>query len=130
MPHAASPPLHANHRIALIQHTQLDGVLDAPLEAVVDVFLPRLRLEVHRLLHGEKEGVDAAVEVRVAGCTCVARHHDDRANGAVFAYETGGVAAVVSCQLGGDGSQLGVSGGGNSRSSEDENGTRVLLERC
>jgi hypothetical protein len=39
------------------------------------------------------EWVHAAVEVRVAGCGCVAGDHDDGADGAVFGDETGSVAA-------------------------------------
>ncbi len=125
MPHPAPPPLHTDHRIALLQNTELDGVLDAPLQPLVDVLLPRDALEVG-LGFGVEEGVDAAVEVGVAGGAGVARDHDDGADGAVFGDEAGGVAAVgekrVSEGWEREEGWLYLPGG------EDEDGAGVLLQ--
>lgn len=95
MAQSTSPSLNANDCVALLEHVQADGVLDAPLEAVVDVLLPWSGLEVG-LLHVVVEGVDAAVEVGVSRGTAVAGDHDDGADGAVLGDETGSVAAVKS----------------------------------
>lgn len=62
--HSTAPALHAHDRIALVQHTQVDGVLDAPLEATVDVLLPWHLSEVGLRLV-EEEGIHATVEVGV-----------------------------------------------------------------
>lgn len=92
MPHSASPALDAHHRITGVQDTQFDRIGDAPLQAVVDVLLPRHFVEVGFLL-GEQEWVDTAVEMAVAGGAGVARDHDDGAYGAVFGEEAGCFAA-------------------------------------
>ena len=107
------PSLHADDGFALSEHTKLDGVHDAPLQAAVDVFLPRFRVEVGLLL-GEEERVDTAVEVRVLQewsemkltrlfnregfqdyprSATIARDHDDGANRTVFGDEAGGLAS-------------------------------------
>ena len=64
MAHSAPPALHADDGVALAEHTELDGVHDAPLETAVDVLLPWGLLEVGLLL-GEVEGVYTAVQVGV-----------------------------------------------------------------
>lgn len=60
--HASPPTLHANNGITLAEHSELDGVHDAPLQPAVNVLLPWLRLEVWLRL-GEIEWVNAAVQV-------------------------------------------------------------------
>jgi len=79
MAHAAAPALDAHDGIAGVEHAELDGVGDAPLEAAVDVLLPRHLVEVGLVLR-EQERVHAPVQVRVARGPRVARHHDDRAH--------------------------------------------------
>ena len=86
MAHAAAPALDADDGVALVEHAQLDSVHDTPLKTLVDVLLPRHVLEALRLGLGEEEGVDAAVQMGVAGGTPVAGDHDDGADRAVFAY--------------------------------------------
>lgn len=62
--HSAPPALHADNGITLAEHTELDGVHDAPLKTAVDILLPWSLLEVGLLL-GEVEGVYTAVQVGV-----------------------------------------------------------------
>jgi hypothetical protein len=95
MAHTTPPALHTDHGIALGQHTQLDGVGDAPLEAGIDILLPRGGLEVGLLLR-VVEGVHATVEVRIPAGAGIACHHDDGTDGTVLGDEAGGVAAVMS----------------------------------
>lgn len=64
MAHSASPTLDTDNRIALVEDAESDGVGDAPLEAAIDVFLPRRLVEIW-LFFVEEERVDAAVEVGV-----------------------------------------------------------------
>ena len=64
MAHTTLPALHADDVVALVEDTQLDGLLDAPLETTVNVFLPDGGVEVG-LLFGEQEWVDASVKVGV-----------------------------------------------------------------
>jgi len=64
MAFATAPALDADDVVAFVQNAELDGLGDTPLEAAVDIFLPVGLLPV-RLLLGEEEGVDAAVEVGV-----------------------------------------------------------------
>jgi len=59
---ATSPPLDANDHFALSQDTKVDGLLDTPLEATVDILLPVSFFEIG-LLPGEEERVDTAVQV-------------------------------------------------------------------
>ena len=60
MSHPASPSLHTDHWLALIQNPEFDALLDTPLEAVVDIFLPVGLVEVG-LFVGEQEWVDAPI---------------------------------------------------------------------
>lgn len=62
--HAAPPALDAHDWVTLVKDTELDGVVDAPLEAAVDVLLPRSVLEVWLLLV-EEEGINATVKVGI-----------------------------------------------------------------
>jgi len=62
--HASSPSLYTDYRLALTENAEVDGVLDTPLDTLVNIFLPWVLLEVGLLL-GEVEGVDATVEVRI-----------------------------------------------------------------
>lgn len=62
--HAAPPALDADDVVAFVEDAEADGLLDAPLETAVDVFLPDCRAEVGLLL-GEEEWIHAAVEVGV-----------------------------------------------------------------
>jgi len=64
--HTASPALYTDNRLALTENAEVDGVLDTPLNTLVNIFLPWVRLEVG-LLFGKVEGVDAAVEVGILG---------------------------------------------------------------
>lgn len=64
MPHPAPPALHTDNRIVLLQHSDLNGVHDAPFQSSVNVFLPGCGFEVGLGLV-EHEGVDAAEEVGV-----------------------------------------------------------------
>ena len=104
MAHASPPALHTDDRIALAEHTELDGVHDTPLQAAVNVLLPWLCLEVG-LLFGEIEWVDAAVQVRVLlilamgilvpgkatypSCHVVTSDHNNGAHWAVLGHEPG-----------------------------------------
>jgi hypothetical protein len=69
------PALDTDDGVALLEYTKLEGVADTPLEALVDILLPRDLLEVGLLLV-VVEGVDAAVQVRVARGDGVAGDHD------------------------------------------------------
>jgi hypothetical protein len=62
--HATSPALHTDDGVATGEDTELDGVHDAPLETLVDIFLPRGLIEV-RLLFVEEERVHSAVEMGI-----------------------------------------------------------------
>ena len=64
MAHPTTPALNTNHLIAFAQDLQLDGLLDTPLETVVNILLPILFIEVWLPLW-EKERIDATVEVGV-----------------------------------------------------------------
>jgi len=64
MAHSTPPALNADHRIALTQDTEFDGVHDTPLQAAVNIFLPGLCAEVW-LLFREDKGVNASVKVCV-----------------------------------------------------------------
>jgi hypothetical protein len=88
------PALDADDSVALLEHTELESVADAPLETLVDILLPGDGLEVGLLLV-VVEGVDAAVQVGVARGDGVAGDHDDGADGAVLGDEAGGVAAEI-----------------------------------
>jgi hypothetical protein len=85
------PALDANDGVTLLEHTKLEGVADTPLETLVDILLPGDLLEVGLLLV-VVEGVDTAVQVRVARGNGVTSDHDNRADGAVLGDKTGGVA--------------------------------------
>ena len=85
------PALDANDSIALLEHTKLESVADTPLETLVDILLPGNLLEVG-LLFVVVEGVDTAVQVRVARGDGVTGDHDNGADGAVLGDKTGGVA--------------------------------------
>lgn len=61
---AAPPARDAHHVIAVRNHAELQALLDAELDAPVDVLLPVLDAEVW-LGFGEDERVDAAVEMGV-----------------------------------------------------------------
>lgn len=94
---STAPTLHTNDWLALLEDLEVDGVLNAPLEAVVHILLPRGLVEV-RLLLGVVEGVDTTVQVRVSGGACISADHDNRADGAVFGDQTSGVTTVVCSQ--------------------------------
>jgi hypothetical protein len=61
---AALPALDADDVVAFVEDAEADGLLDAPLETAVDVFLPHRLAEVGLLL-GEEERIHTAVEVGV-----------------------------------------------------------------
>jgi hypothetical protein len=90
------PALDTDDGVALLEYTKLEGVADTPLEALVDILLPRDLLEVGLLLV-VVEGVDAAVQVRVARGDGVAGDHDNGADGAVLGDKAGGVATKCLC---------------------------------
>ena len=81
--HTSAPALDADDGFVLLEDAELDGVEDAPLQAVVDIFLPRRITEI-RLLYVVMERIHPAGQMRVAGGAGVARHHDDGADGAIF----------------------------------------------
>ena len=60
MSHSASPSLHTDHRLPLIQDTEFNALLDTPLKAVVDIFLPIGLVEIGLFL-GEEEWVDTTI---------------------------------------------------------------------
>lgn len=62
--HTTPPALNTDDWGALVQNAELDGVTDTPLEAAVDILLPRGGLEVGLGL-GEVEGPDSAVQVSI-----------------------------------------------------------------
>ena len=64
MAHTASPSLDANDGVSLVEDTEFDCVHDAPLQAAIDILLPRLAVEVGLGL-GKVEGVDTTVQVGV-----------------------------------------------------------------
>jgi hypothetical protein len=84
-----TPALDTDDGVALVEHTELDGIHNTPLETAVNILLPWLLLEIGLLL-GEVEGVYTAVQVRVPRGHCVACDHDDGADGTVFGDEAGG----------------------------------------
>jgi len=56
--------LHANNWVTLVQDTELDSILDTPLQTAVNILLPWDLLEVG-LGFGEIEGVDTTVKVGI-----------------------------------------------------------------
>ena len=62
--HTAAPALNTDDVVALVDNTELETVVDTPLEAAVDILLPDLDVEVGLLL-GEVEGPDTTVQVGV-----------------------------------------------------------------
>lgn len=76
MTHSATPALDTNDNVAFREHSQADGLPDAPFESIVDVFLPVRRLKVGFPLR-EEEGVDASVEMRVL---LVLLHHKNKSD--------------------------------------------------
>lgn len=59
-----APALHTDHQIILLQNAKIDGILDAPLEAAINILLPVCFVEVGLLLRIE-EGVDTSVKVGI-----------------------------------------------------------------
>lgn len=76
--HTATPSLDADNRVALVDDSELETVVDTPLEATVDILLPDLDVEVGLAL-GEVERPNTAVQVGVLE-TIVSkeRHSNDR----------------------------------------------------
>lgn len=62
--HTTAPALDTDDGVALVDHTELETVVDTPLEATVDILLPDLDVEVGLLL-GEVEGPHTTVQVGV-----------------------------------------------------------------
>lgn len=62
--HSSPPALYTDDGISLVEHTELDGIHNAPLQATVNILLPWLSVKVWLLL-GEIERVNAAVQVGV-----------------------------------------------------------------
>lgn len=62
--HATTPALDTDDWVTARKDAELNALLDTPLQTRVDIFLPRMVLEV-RLSLGEVEWPDTAVEVRV-----------------------------------------------------------------
>ena len=56
--------MYTDNHISLVEHTQFNGLSNAPFEAAVNVFLPVGFFEVG-FFFGEVEGVDTAVEVGI-----------------------------------------------------------------
>jgi len=57
---STAPALNANDVVTSCKNTKLDGFMDTPLEATVNINLPILLVKV-RLLLREEEGVDASI---------------------------------------------------------------------
>jgi len=93
MTHSTSPPLHTNNGIAALENSKLHRIGDAPLEALVNVFLPWHLAEV-RLLLVEGEGIDTTVQMGVPGRALVSGNHDNGADWAVLGNQTGGLATI------------------------------------
>ena len=64
MAHTATPSLDTDDRVTLVDDSELETVVDTPLEATVDVFLPDLDVEI-RLGLREVERPHTAVQVGV-----------------------------------------------------------------
>ena len=94
MASTASPALDSNNSLALGEKIERHGVLHTPLETLVDILLPDDLVEVGLGLR-VVEGVDAAVEVGVAGGGGGAGDHDDGTAGAVLGDEAGGVTTTA-----------------------------------
>lgn len=62
--HTAAPSLDTDNGVALVDNTELETVVDSPLEAAVDILLPDLDVEVGLLLR-EVEGPHTTVQVGV-----------------------------------------------------------------
>lgn len=62
--HTATPSLDTDDRVTLVDDSELETVVDTPLEATVDIFLPDLDVEI-RLGLGEVERPHTAVQVGV-----------------------------------------------------------------
>lgn len=90
MTHSAAPALDANDIVALVDDTELEAVVDTPLEAAVHVLLPDLDVEI-RLGLREGEGPNPTVQVGIPRSSGVAGNHEDGANRAVFGEETSSV---------------------------------------
>ena len=59
---SSTPALHADNHVSFTEDTQINGLLNTPLEPAIDVFLPIRFLEIG-LVTGEYEGVYAAVQM-------------------------------------------------------------------
>lgn len=94
MTHTTTPSLYTNDALALLEHSQADGILNAPFETVVDILLPWCGLEVG-LLGVVVEWVYPTVQVGIARCAGVAGDHDDGTNWAVFGDQTSGVTPEI-----------------------------------
>lgn len=79
--HAATPALHTDNAVALVEHAKLDGLTNTPLETLVDIFLPVGASEV-RLRLWKLERVDATVQMSISRGGSVSGDHDD------WAYRT------------------------------------------
>jgi hypothetical protein len=91
--HATTPSLNTDHTVAFVEDTQLDGLTNTPLQALVDIFLPVRATEI-RLWLREVEGIDTTVQMSVSSGRWVSGDHDDRADRAVFGENTGGMATM------------------------------------
>ena len=83
MTHTTTPALKTNDTVAFAEDTELDGLVDTPLQALVNILLPVGRLEI-RLCLLEPEWVDTTVEMSIARSARVASHHDDRTDRTIF----------------------------------------------
>ena len=64
MTHTTPPALHTDHNLSLLQHAELDGLRNTPLQTTVHILLPDGHVEIGLALR-EEEGVDTSVEMRV-----------------------------------------------------------------
>lgn len=76
MTHAAAPALDTDDAVTTRENSQLDSLTDAPLETLINIFLPVGGTEVGLWLW-EAERIHAAVQMRVPRCSLVAGDHDD-----------------------------------------------------
>src|SRR5579871_3989347 len=88
MAHTTSPALYAYHRVTSVQNTKFDCIHNAPLQASINIFLPRKLIKI-RLRLVEENWVDTAVEMGVSGGASITSDHDDRAHRTIFAEKAG-----------------------------------------
>ena len=86
--HAAAPALDTDNTVTFGEDAEFHGLLDAPLQSLVDILLPVDAAEVGFRFR-EAEWVHTAVEVCISGSFWVTCYHYDGADWAIFGEKTG-----------------------------------------